>query len=357
MKASARRDAANAVMLLDSVTVGDLELRAYGWLLPYKERSVSGFEVIVDGHSAPAVWHKHDSPDVAQVMRNVPGSERARFDLRADFRANRRRNSTGMVRATLDDGSQTFAMFPIASDIPTPDERMAGMVGGHFTQIGFAFLAPLIQFGGLRQDAAVLDAGCGCGRIAYGLAHYLSQQGSYVGFDIMRGHIEWARDVMARDLPKFTFIHADITNQQYNPTGAIRSIDYRFPCDENSVDLCIATSLYTHMLKEDSFHYIKETARVLKKGSRSFITAFIMTDEAKRSVASGFALQDIRHAIDQEGILTARPDMPEAVIGIEEQMLFSWVADAGLEVELFYPGWWAHENSPTHQDILVLRKK
>jgi hypothetical protein len=83
------------------------------------------------------------------------------------------------------------------------------------------------------------------------------------------------------------------------------------------------------------------------------MTAFVMTDEAKRSVASGFALRDIRHPIDQEGILTARPDLPEAAIGIEEQMLFSWVADAGLAVELFYLGWWAHENSPTYQDFLV----
>jgi SAM-dependent methyltransferase len=343
--------------MLDSVTIGDSELRAHGWLLPYEERSVSGFDVIVDGHSAPAVWQQHDSPDVAQVMRNVPGSERARFDLWADFRAIHRRNSTGMIRATLDDGSHTFAMFPIASDIPIPDERLAGMIGGYFSQVGFEFLAHLIEFGGLRQDAAVLDAGCGCGRIAYGLAHYFSQQGSYVGFDIMRGHIEWARDVMARDLPKFTFIHADITNQQYNPAGTIKSTDYRFPCNENSVDLCIAISLYTHLLKEDSFHYINETARVLKKGGRSFMTAFVMTDETKRSVARGFALHDIRHPVDQEGILTAQPDVPEAVIGIDEQMLFSWVADAGLKVELFYPGWWAHKNSPTYQDILVLRKK
>jgi len=51
------------------VTVGDLDLRAYGWLLPYKVRSVSGFEVIVDGHSAPAVWQQHASPDVAKCPR------------------------------------------------------------------------------------------------------------------------------------------------------------------------------------------------------------------------------------------------------------------------------------------------
>ncbi len=86
------------------------------------------------------------------------------------------------------------------------------------------------------------------------------------------------------------------------------------------------------------------------------MTAFVMTDEAKRSVASGFALQDIRHPLNQEGIFTARPDLPEAVIGIDEKMLFDWIADTGLEVEAFYPGWWANKNSPTYQDILVLRK-
>jgi hypothetical protein len=79
MKAAARHGTVNAVMMLASVRVGDLDVRAYGWLLPYIERSVSGFEVIVDGPSAPAVWQQHASPDVGQAMRNVPGSERARF--------------------------------------------------------------------------------------------------------------------------------------------------------------------------------------------------------------------------------------------------------------------------------------
>jgi hypothetical protein len=75
-----------------------------------------------------------------------------------------------------------------------------------------------------------------------------------------------------------------------------------------------------------------------------------------QSVANGVALQNIRYPIDQEGIFTAQPDLPEAVIGIEEQMHFRWIADADLQVEPFYPGWWPHKNSPSYQDILVLRK-
>jgi SAM-dependent methyltransferase len=355
-KASMHRDFANCAMALDGATLEESSIRSSGWVLAYENRSVSGFEVVVDGRAAPATWSQRESPDIAEVMRNAPGSGRARFELSSDLRVVPRRNSAGTIRATLSDGSRAFSMFPISSDLPLPDERMAGMVGGMFTQVGFSMLGLLIEFGGLRPDEVVLDAGCGCGRIAYGLAHYLSEKGAYIGFDVMKDHIGWARDVLARDLPQFSFIHADIVNQEYNPAGTIQSTTYRFPSENHSVDICIAISLYTHLLKDDFKHYINETARVLKKGGRSFMTTFTMTEEARRSIGAGAAHLDIRHPIGQEGFFTSRPDLPEAVIGIEERMLFDWVAEAGLSVERFYPGWWANKNAPSYQDILVLRK-
>jgi SAM-dependent methyltransferase len=355
-KTAPHRDYANCAMALRRTALEESKIYSLGWVLPYGNRFVSGFEVVIDGHAVEATWKGRESPGLAEAMRNAPGSERARFELWSGSPAVLRRNSAGTVRATLNDGSQAFAMFPISSDLPIPDERLAGMVGGLFTQVGFSMLGLFIELGGLRPDETILDAGCGCGRIAYGIAHYLSESGTYIGFDVMKNHIEWARDVLARDLPQFSFIHSDIVNQQYNPTGSIKATDYIFQTVDNSVDICIATSLYTHLLKDDFRHYINETARVLKHGGRSFMTSFTLTDESKLSVASGAAHLDIQHSINQDGFFTARPDLPEAVIGIEEQMLFDWIAAAGLKVERFYPGWWANKSAPSYQDILVLRK-
>jgi ubiquinone/menaquinone biosynthesis C-methylase UbiE len=351
------RDYTNCAMALGKTSLEGSKIHSFGWVFPYGGRSVFGLEVVIDGQAMQATWAPRESPNVAEAMRNAPGSERARFELWSNFPGDLRRNSAGTIRATLNDVSHASAMFPISSDLPIPDERMAGMVGGLFTQMGFSMLGFLIELGQLRPDDVVLDAGCGCGRIAYGIAHYLSERGTYIGFDVMRDHIEWARDVLARDLPQFSFRHADIVNQQYNPKGTVKSIDYVFPSTDNSVDVCIATSLYTHLLRDDFRHYINETARVLKRGGRSFMTSFTMTDESKLSVANGAAHLDIKHPIiGHDEFFTARPDLPEAVIGIEEGLLFDWIDDAGLKVERFYPGWWANKNAPSYQDILVLRK-
>ena len=45
-----------------------------------------------------------------------------------------------------------------------------------------------------------------------------------------------------------------------------RGSDYRFPCEEDAMDVVFAASVFTHMLPHTTSHYIRETARVLKRG-------------------------------------------------------------------------------------------
>ena len=45
----------------------------------------------------------------------------------------------------------------------------------------------------------------------------------------------------------------------------MKSTQVRFPAEDGSIDLAFAASLFTHLLEPDARHYLRESARVLKK--------------------------------------------------------------------------------------------
>jgi predicted SAM-dependent methyltransferase len=63
-------------------------------------------------------------------------------------------------------------------------------------------------------------------------------------------------------------VHSNVYNGLYNPSGIIRCSEYSFPVSSGSVDIAYAASLFTHLLEADCEHYLVETARALKPGSR-----------------------------------------------------------------------------------------
>lgn len=93
-----------------------------------------------------------------------------------------------------------------------------------------------------------------------------------------------------RDAPApFRFQHADVRNALYNPQGALAAPGYRFPYAENSFDLVIATSVFTHLLPDAAERYLAETARVLTPGGRLFTTWFLVGAPLRRRRRSAFA--------------------------------------------------------------------
>jgi SAM-dependent methyltransferase len=254
----------------------------------------------------------------------------------------------------MDDGSTKNMYFPVNSTISTPSEQLVGEIGGSYLRIGFEFLGHLIELAKLRRDDNVLDIGCGCGRIAYPLAHFLDDSGRYFGFDIMAHQIEWTQRSFCLD--NFTFSHANIYNREYNPAGHIKAVDFVFPVESESISLAIATSLYTHLLRDDFRHYLYETARILQPGGRAFLTLYVMNDDSKQAVKAGIAKQNLKPLSGEDGLFTSNIDVPEAAIGIDEELLSDWINGAGLDILQFIPGYWAANNAPTYQDVLVLCK-
>jgi ubiquinone/menaquinone biosynthesis C-methylase UbiE len=166
------------------------------------------------------------------------------------------------------------------AEIPLPPEELRRVGQGDFQQMGRYLLDRLIHHG-LQPEHRVLDVGSGIGRVAASMTAYLTT-GSYEGFDIDREMVAWCQENITPSYPHFRFQVADVYSPAYNPTGAYRAEDYRFPYEDASFDYVLLTSVFTHMPPREVDHYLSEITRVLMPGGIASITWFLIDRDSKR---------------------------------------------------------------------------
>jgi len=233
----------------------------------------------------------------------------------------------------------------------TPPRRLDFVGHSDFAATGDEFLAHFIELGGLQPDERVLDVGCGIGRMARPLTGYLSSDGTYDGFDVNRDGIAWCRRRYRRH-PNFRFEVADLFNARYNPRGAQRADEYRFPYEDASFDFVVATSVFTHLLEADATHYVAECARVLAPGGRLFATFFVLNVSSRALIEEGkaglaFTDTDQRVAILDEAL-------PEEAVAYDDEWVFEALRTNGLQLDAEHAGSWSGYSQPvSFQDIVI----
>lgn len=105
----------------------------------------------------------------------------------------------------------------------------------------------------LPPGAAVMDLGCGIGRVEQFLA---PQCRTLVGIDIAERMVDEARRLLAR--------HGNLSFRQNN--GRDLSV-----CEDAEFDFVFSFFVLQHVEKEDAFRYVREICRVLKPGGRALI--------------------------------------------------------------------------------------
>jgi SAM-dependent methyltransferase len=160
-----------------------------------------------------------------------------------------------------------------------PWQALHNVGGGDFAQAGRDNLRLLIDRAGLEPSSRVLDIGCGAGRMAAPLADWLDPGAGYVGFDLSASAIAACRRRLGTKRDDFTFLHADIRNREYRARGSILETAFRFPVEDASIDIALATSVFSHMTLESIAHYLGEARRVLRPGGRFLFTAYALTPD------------------------------------------------------------------------------
>lgn len=240
--------------------------------------------------------------------------------------------------------------------------------------VGERLLDAMIARGGLSPGGSVLDIGCGPGRMAAPVSRYLDPGAGarYEGFDVMPRSIEWCRRAISSRHPHFHFQVADLHNAQYNPGGSQRATEFTFPYGDESFDVAIACSLFTHLRPIESQRYLEEARRVLKPGGRLLGSWFLINDEAEELLEAGHArfpgilggtgLRIDERLTDAAGnrFRAAEREVPEHQIAAYETDVREWHADAGLRVvEALYGNWCGREQPPEAigQDLLLAERR
>ncbi|MCQ1851217.1 class I SAM-dependent methyltransferase [Neorhizobium galegae] len=242
--------------------------------------------------------------------------------------------------------------------LPQPEPTNVFVGDGDFRAIGAEFLGHFIRIGGLREEARVLDIGCGIGRMAVPLTQYLDPQTSrYDGIDPVEGGIDWCQRTITPAYSNFAFQRLDIAHELYNPNGKVSGRALRLPFPDQHFDFVIMTSVVTHLPPAEVLVYLAEVRRVLSVGGRMFMTAFVVdriaaTNEHER--------RDPRLAFRRYGespCWFVPNQAPLAAVGFEDGFLDKALERAGLSVALKSLGHWRGTNAAHHQDFIVAKRR
>ncbi|MBM4022742.1 MAG: class I SAM-dependent methyltransferase [Planctomycetes bacterium] len=159
--------------------------------------------------------------------------------------------------------ARPFAAYPVVADgLPLPPPELMMLVGGDGDAAGFletgrgiaAAIEDVLGRAGLRLDrfTAVLDFGCGCGRV---LRHWSSVRGPcFHGSDVDSRLIAWCRD--------------NLPHVSCRVNAAAPPLD----CPAAAFDFVVLFSVFTHLPRAAQQAWLTELARVLQPGGHLLLT-------------------------------------------------------------------------------------
>lgn len=229
------------------------------------------------------------------------------------------------------------------SGIPVPPYDVQQWVGpferdADFIDTGRRTVDLMVELAGLAPDQVILDVGCGCGRVARALTELLSPEGRYFGFDVGEEPIAWCQSHIASRFPTFVFAFADVLNPVYNPEGAMPPEEYHFPYSDESFDVVLLESVFTHMLPPGVETYARESARVLCPGGHCLVSHHLMDEAARRAVADGTTVFEFCQRMGPA--TTLDPDEPLVGLAYAPEFAERVLEDNGLRVTHRRRGTW-----------------
>lgn len=225
---------------------------------------------------------------------------------------------------------------------------------GRFEQAGLLYLDLFREYGGLKPGDAVLDIGCGPGRMANQMIEFIDSTGSYHGLDVVKSCITQCDRELAAGRPNFHFAHMDVYNGRYNKRGKRLASEYRFPYPDTSFDFIILMSVFTHMLEEDTAHYISEVGRLLAPGGRGFMTFFLLDEERRASISEG----NSRFKHPEGGCYVQRSGQPEFAVAYPVTTITDLLVQNDLKIlgQVNYGSWDGKRSGLEFQDIVISMK-
>ena len=195
------------------------------------------------------------------------------------------------------------------------DEAMAQAVGagGDYLTTGNTE-ADLLVHAGLKPNHSLIDIGCGSGRLSTALSRRFGDALSYLGIDISPELLDYAR---TRAAASYRFeLHDGLT----------------IPAPDGSADFIVAFSVFTHLLHEETYIYLRDARRALKPGGTIV-----------------FSFLELPHHWSVFDAMAESPGKTFTIF-IERSMIEEWAKRLDLQISAFNP-------YPFGQSVVVLRHR
>lgn len=173
----------------------------------------------------------------------------------------------------------------------------------------------LQRYAGLKPSSRVVDIGCSWGYLGFALANFLSAEGSYLGIEVQKEATEWCQSRLAWLGKNFEFLCLDISNNYYNPHGAVARGNVTLPLPDRSADIVFLSSVFTHMQVDGVQSYLYEFERILKPGG---LAAFSYRDTSMYHTGGG-------------AYEVAFKDIPDKITSYSRAKIEDLCSAAGLE--------------------------
>lgn len=164
-----------------------------------------------------------------------------------------------------------------------------------------------------RDGFQIVDIGCGCGRVPSFLVQILPNC-RYLGADVWNDAITWAQDTLTPRMPNLQFEHIGGTSTGYKGFS-----HYPVPTPDESTDLVVGTSIFTHLDETSTLGYFREIARMLTQDGVAFLTFNYLDDLSAPNIE--------RIVANAGGKLIKRPDC------------WQWGSDGFLDTYHTDKGW------------------
>ncbi len=206
------------------------------------------------------------------------------------------------------------------------DEAMSRAVGGAYREIG-KVEAQIVRYAGLSDGMSLIDVGCGTARLGHVLGETMSID--YLGTDIVQTLLNYAKTKCPRSY-RFK-LHRELS----------------IPAKNDSADMICAFSVFTHLLHEETYIYLEDMLRALKRDGRivfSFLE-FCGPTDLHWSVFAGTVENKRRQSKDPLNMF------------IERATIKTWARHLNCEIVEFIDGNAApHGGSALGQSTVILRK-
>lgn len=209
----------------------------------------------------------------------------------------------------------------------------------------------------------VVDLGSGTGILAIAAEPLVSDGGRYIGLDVNPSDIDFC--LQHYPSPPFEFHHLCAHNAAY---ASEQEGQQQWPVEKESADIITALSVWSHLSEKDAIFNLQETARVLRKGGKAIITAFILDDSYKPENCTSNAI-GAYHSTPKNLWLFEKPaydsldwfttewaQVPEKAIAFNLRGLQRMLTETNLRLTSFHSGCWKEKPGVFFQDILILEK-